>query len=115
MWLARELKFALGFAIVAAFVISGDKSFAQGAPDPNAAPNPYRLDEGWAKLPEGRKFGAVFGLSIDRDGKSLWAFDRCETTNFCADSSLNPIFKLDQSGKVLANFGANTFAAPHGL
>ena len=87
MW-KRELKFALGFAVIAAFAMSGDKSYAQGAPDPNAAPNPYKLDEGWAKLPEGRKFGAMFGLSIDRDGKSLWAFDRCETTNFCAGSNL---------------------------
>src|SRR6202051_1954809 len=87
MWLKREMKFALGFAVIAAFAMSGDKSYAQGAPDPNAAPNPYKLDEGWAKLPEGRKIGAVFGLSVDRDGKSLWAFDRCETTNFCADSN----------------------------
>jgi len=54
MWLTREMKFALGFAIVAAFAGAGDKSYAQGAGDPNAAPNPYKLDEGWAKLPEGR-------------------------------------------------------------
>jgi hypothetical protein len=54
MWLTRELKFALGFAVVAAFAGTGGNSYAQGAPDPNAAHNPYRLDEGWAKLPEGR-------------------------------------------------------------
>jgi streptogramin lyase len=115
MWLTREMKLALGFAVLAALAVSGERSYSQGAPDPNAAPNPYALDEGWAKLPEGRKFGAFFGLSIDRDGKSLWAFDRCETTNFCADSNLSPIFKFDQSGKVLSNFGAGIFAAPHGL
>src|ERR1700688_687976 len=115
MWLKRELKFALACAVVAAFAMSGDRSYAQGAPDPNAAPNPYRLDEGWAKLPEGRKIGAVFGLSVDRDGKSLWAFDRCATADFCADSNLAPIFKFDSTGKVLANFGAGMFASPHGL
>src|SRR6202163_355663 len=115
MWLARELKFALGFAIAAAFAMSGDRSYAQGAPDPNAAPNPYRLDEGWAKLPDGRKIGAVFGLSVDRDGKTLWAFDRCASPDFCADSNLAPIFKFDQTGKVVANFGAGMFASPHGL
>jgi sugar lactone lactonase YvrE len=114
MWLAREMKLALGFAVVAAFALSGDKSYAQGAPDPNAAPNPYRLDEGWAKLPEGRKWGGTFGVSVDRDGKSMWAFDRCEGTA-CADSNLNPIFKFDATGKMVANFGAGIFAAPHGL
>src|SRR5258708_2761014 len=114
MWLTREMKFALGFAVVAAFAMSGDKSYAQGAPDPNAAPNPYRLDEGWAKLPEGRKWGGTFGISVDRDGKSMWAFDRCEGTA-CADSNLNPIFKFDPSGKMVANFGACSISAPHGL
>ncbi len=115
MWLKRETKFAAGFALVAAFAMSGDKSYAQGAPDPNAAPNPYKLDEGWMKLPEGRKIGATFGLSIDRDGKSLWAFDRCASADFCAGSNLAPIFKFDASGKVVANFGAGMFASPHGL
>jgi streptogramin lyase len=115
MWLRRETKFAIGFAVVAAFALSGNHSFAQGAPDPNAAPNPYKLDEGWMKLPEGRKIGATFGLSIDRDGKSLWAFDRCASADFCAGTNLAPIFKFDASGKVLANFGAGMFASPHGL
>jgi streptogramin lyase len=114
MWLTRELKFALGFAVAATFAMTGDKSYAQGAPDPNAAPNPYQLDEGWAKLPEGRKWGGTFGISVDRDGKSMWAFDRCEGTA-CADSNLNPIFKFDPSGKMVANFGSGIFAAPHGL
>jgi sugar lactone lactonase YvrE len=115
MWLKRETKFALGFAVVAAFALSGNHSFAQGAPDPNAAPNPYKLDEGWMKLPEGRKIGATFGLSIDRDGKSLWAFDRCASADFCAGTNLAPIFKFDASGKVVTNFGAGMFASPHGL
>jgi streptogramin lyase len=115
MWLKRETKFAIGFAVAAAFAMSGNQSFAQGAPDPNAAPNPYKLDEGWLKMPEGRKIGATFGLSIDRDGKSLWAFDRCATADFCAGTNLNPIFKFDAGGKVVANFGAGMFASPHGL
>jgi len=114
MSLKRELSFALSFVVLAVLAGSAGNIYAQSA-DPNSASNPYQLDEGWAKLPAGRTFGAVFGLSIDRDGKSLWAFDRCETTNFCADSNLNPIFKFDQSGKVVANFGAGIFAAPHGL
>ena len=102
--------------IVAAFALSAAPSFAQVTPDPNAAPNPYRLDEGWAKLPPGRNWGATFGVTVDRsDGRSMWAFDRCENQTFCADSHLAPIFHFDPTGKVIANFGADMFAAPHGL
>jgi streptogramin lyase len=115
MSLTRGMTFALGFAVAAALAMSGDRGYAQGAPDPNAAPNPYRLDEGWAKLPAGRQWGAVFGTSVDRDGKSIWAFDRCETADFCADSNLAPIFRFDPAGKMVANFGAGMFASPHGL
>jgi streptogramin lyase len=115
MSLTRGMTFAFGFAVVAALAMSGDHAYAQGAPDPNAAPNPYRLDEGWAKLPAGRQWGAVFGTSVDRDGKSIWAFDRCETADFCADSNLAPIFRFDPAGKMVANFGAGMFASPHGL
>jgi sugar lactone lactonase YvrE len=107
---------ALIAAIVAAFVVSATPSYAQVTPDPNAAPNPYRLDEGWAKLPPGRNWGATFGVAVDRsDGRSMWAFDRCEQQTLCGDSHLAPIFHFDPTGKVIANFGADMFAAPHGL
>lgn len=29
-----------------------------------AQDNPYRIEEGWAKLPEGRKWGATIGVDI---------------------------------------------------
>ncbi len=75
----RPLTGALAAAVVASVLAWATPSFAQVNPDPNAAPNPYRLDEGWAKLPTGRNWGATFGISVDRsDGKSMWAFDRCE-------------------------------------
>jgi sugar lactone lactonase YvrE len=83
--------------------------------DPNAASNPYHVDEGWAKLTNGRKWGAVSGVDIDRDGKSVWVFDRCETANDCSASNLPPIQKFDASGKVVASFGAGMFVYPHGI
>src|SRR3984957_10701251 len=107
---------ALIAAAAAAFALSATPTIAQGIADGNAAPNPYRLDEGWAKLPPGRNWGATFGMSVDRsDGSSMWAFDRCEQQTFCGDSHLAPIFHFDPTGKVIANFGADMFAAPHGL
>src|SRR3974390_279053 len=102
--------------IVAALALSPTPSLTQGSPDPNAAPNPFRQDEGWAKLPAGRNWGATFGISLERgEGRSMWPCARCEKQTFCADSHLAPIFHFDPAGKVIANFGADMFAAPHGL
>ena len=66
-----------------------------------AQDNPYRVDEGWAKLEQGRKWGAAVGVDIDRDGKSIWVFDRCASATDCSDSPLNPIQKFDASGKLV--------------
>ena len=112
----RPIGGALAGAVVASILAWAAPSSAQVNPDPNAAPNPYRLDEGWAKLPAGRNWGATFGISVDRsDGRSMWTFDRCEKQTLCGDSHLAPIFHFDPTGKVIANFGADMFAAPHGL
>ena len=34
--------------------------------DPNSAPNPYRIEESWGKLPEGRKWGSTIGVDRTR-------------------------------------------------
>jgi DNA-binding beta-propeller fold protein YncE len=94
---------------------SSSMACAQARPDPNAAPNPYRIDEGWAKLPAGREWGAAIGVDIDRDGESVWVFDRCATTDNCTGSSLAPIQKFDAAGRLVTSFGAGLFNYPHGL
>ncbi len=109
---------ALSAAMTAAFTIVGHHGFAQSAPagDPNAAPNPYREDAGWAKLMQGRKWGAVSAVDIDRDGRSVWVFDRCETADDCSwTANLNPIQKFDATGKLVASFGRGMFNYPHGI
>jgi len=112
---SKGLQCAFGFAAIAAIALAGEKSLAQPAVDPNSAPNLYRVDEGWAKLPPGRKWGAAVGVDIDRDGKSVWVFDRCATADDCSGSNLAPIQKFDASGKLVASFGAGMFNYPHGL
>ena len=107
--------YILGIVITAAVAISGGSAFAQSA-DPNSAPNLYREDTGWAKLMNGRKWGAVSAVDIDRDGKSVWVFDRCETADDCsAHSDLDPIQKFDASGKIVFSFGKGMFNYPHGI
>jgi len=100
--------------MIAIFLALGvTRAHAQNA-DPNSAPNPYKVEEGWAKLPDGRKMGAPIGVEVDRDGKSVWVFDRCGANN-CGKSDLAPIMKFDPTGKLVTSFGANMFHFPHGL
>ena len=106
---------AFAIALLAGAAISSNPVFAQAAADPNGAANPYRVDEGWAKLPQARKWGAVSAVDIDRDGKSVWIFDRCETADDCSASNLAPVQKFDATGKLVASFGAGMINYPHGL
>jgi streptogramin lyase len=92
----------------------GTASHAQVSVDPNSAPNPYRLDANWAKMPDGKKMGQVTGVDIDPDGKSIWVFERCGARD-CANSPLSPIKKFDASGNLVASFGQNLFNHPHGF
>src|SRR5438105_13918413 len=85
---ANTVALMLAVAGLALVAMSGDRSYSQ-ADNPNGAPNPYRLEENWAQLPAGRKMGSAIGVEVDKDGKSVWVFDRCGS-NTCANSPLNP-------------------------
>ena len=87
-----------------------------------APPNPYRIVEGWAQLPNGRPMGAVGKVVIDLDGKSVWALVRCEALadparfgDECRDSKTDPILKFSPEGKVVKSFGGGMFIWPHGM
>src|SRR6516165_8200904 len=94
-------------------------AFAQDTPT-NDAPNPYNSLEGWAKLPEGRKWGSTSAVDIDRDGKSVWVAERCGA-NSCLDRATGQfkdipvIIKFDENGNVIKMFGAGMFSALHGI
>ena len=93
------------FTLIAAIVAMIQAVYAQD--------NPYRVEEGWAKFPEGRKWGSTSGVDVDRDG-NIWVFERCGDRS-CAGSNLAPIFKFDRSGKAMKWFGAGMFVFPHGM
>jgi DNA-binding beta-propeller fold protein YncE len=116
MWHVRALAGVLGVAVVAAFALAPESSYSQTQPyGANDAPNPYRFDYGWAKLPDRRKWGAAVSVAIDRDGKSVWVFDRCESATDCSKSKLDPIMKFDATGKMVKSFGGGMINYPHGL
>jgi DNA-binding beta-propeller fold protein YncE len=85
-------------------------------------PNPYRIVEGWAQLPNGRPMGAVGKAAMDPDGRHVWAVVRCERLeeqarfgDECRDSKTDPILQFGPDGKVVKSFGGGMFIWPHGL
>ena len=103
--------------LTAAIVVGyGNKSlYAENTNDPNAAPNPYRMEELRVQMPNGRTLGAPIGVEIDHsDGKTLWLYERCGGDT-CVGSTVDPVMKLDTSGKVVANFGGGLVNWPHGF
>jgi len=84
----------------------------------NSGPNPYRVIRDWAQLNlESRAWGGSNGVAIDRDGKTVWATDRCSpgTTPGCLGTKANPVHHFDESGKEIRSFGGGMFVWPHGI
>ena len=102
---AGRIGLTLAVAVVAVAAMSGRGASAQS--------NPYRQGENWGRLPEGRTFGNVIAVDVDRSG-NVWVFERCGGDT-CEGSKLAPILQFDASGKLLKSFGAGMFAFPHGF
>src|SRR5436190_19716707 len=84
----------------------------------NSGANPYRVIRDWARLTiDERPWGGSNGVAIDRDGRTVWATDRCSagTTPGCAGSMANPVHHFDESGKEIRSFGGGMFVWPHGI
>ena len=111
--------------IVSTGALIGDavERVAMAAPATTSAqslPNPYRLVDGWAKLPGGREIGAVGDVDIDIDGRHVWAVLRCDAGGDrfgyeCLDSDLDVVVKFAPDGNAVAMFGGGHFIWPHGL
>ncbi len=108
---AGRVRFPLTGVIVAVTLASLGRADAQPA---NSQPNPYQTVANWAKMPEGRTWGATSAVEVDRDGRSIWIAERCGA-NTCAGSSLPVVLKFDASGQLVTSFGAGMFVFPHGI
>ena len=84
----------------------------------NSGANPYRIIRDWAQLSsEKRPWGGSNGVAVDKDGKTVWATDRCSpgTSPGCQGTKANPIHHFDESGKEIRSFGGGMFVWPHGI
>jgi DNA-binding beta-propeller fold protein YncE len=97
--------------LCAGFIVSAVFLYAAGG---WAQPNPYRTVEGWAKMPEGRTWGATSAVEIDKDGMSVWVAERCGA-NTCLNSDLPVVLKFDRTGTLVKSFGAGLMIFPHGI
>ena len=59
--------------------------------------------------------GPTISVDVDRDGRSVWVFERCGGDRPAHGSSFAPILKFDSSGKLVKSFGAGMFVCPHGI
>src|SRR5205814_10121514 len=84
----------------------------------NTGANPYRVIRDWAKFAkEDRPWGGSNGVAIDKDGKTVWATDRCSpgTSPGCLGTKANPVHHFDENGKEIRSFGGGMFVWPHGI
>jgi len=112
--------FAIVLLIATAGLTAASRQLAPTQAPTNDAPNPYRTEEGWAKMPEGRTWGATSAVDIDPDGVSIWVAERCGA-NSCwitaerRPSPLDVVLKFDGSGRLVRSFGQGLFIFPHGI
>jgi DNA-binding beta-propeller fold protein YncE len=116
---------AASVAIAALALCATDANTQDEVAPTNDLPNPYQSIAPWGKLPDGRKWGALNGVAVDRDGESVWVADRCGANpdtppgvspfryDSCANSALPPVLKFDAAGSLLRSFGAGMFIFPH--
>jgi DNA-binding beta-propeller fold protein YncE len=111
-------RFSFRAAFVAWMALAGGRGQTQDIQPVNSGANPYRIIRDWAQLTlEKRPWGGSNGVAIDRDGKSVWATDRCSpgTAPGCLGTQANPIHHFDESGKEIRSFGGGMFVWPHGI
>jgi len=113
-----RVRFAVAAVIASTAVPTGSHYARIHAQSTDSLPNPYQVVENYFKLPEGRKLGSTAGIDIDRDGRGIWAFERCGAPSGgtpCAESTVAPLLKFDSSGRLVKSLGAGLFVNPHGI
>ncbi len=110
--------FARASGAAAIVLWAGAAVQAQDTAPVNSGANPYKVVRDWAKLTrEERPWGGSNGVAIDRDGKSVWATDRCSPGPVpgCLAGKANPVHLFDENGQEIRSFGGDMMVWPHGI
>jgi DNA-binding beta-propeller fold protein YncE len=105
-------------ATVVCFALAAGQAETQDVAPVNSGANPYRVIRDWAQLTiEKRPWGGSNGVAVDKDGRSVWATDRCSAgiAPGCLGTKANPIHLFDPSGKEVRSFGSGMFVWPHSI
>src|ERR1017187_2671192 len=89
--------------VIAAVAMYGRSEYAQQTVQSYLITNPYHAVDSWGQLPEGRTWGSVSAISVDKKG-NVWVGERCGK-NDCSDSNLDSVLEFDSSGKIIRSFG----------
>jgi len=111
-------RFCFTGLVVAWIALQGGIVRSQEIQPVNSGHNPYRVIRDWAQFTtEARPWGGSNGVAIDRDGRTVWATDRCSpgTAPGCLGTKANPVHHFDESGKEIKSFGGGMFVWPHGI
>ena len=114
----RRVRLALAASVTALALSGPGTNVRVTAQATDSQPNPYHVVANHFTLPEGRTLGSTAAIDIDRDGHSVWVFERCGGASqalACASSKLAPVLKFDSSGTLVTSFGAGMFVSPHGI
>jgi DNA-binding beta-propeller fold protein YncE len=115
----REFIALVGGAVAIVWMaMQGGQTQAQDIAPVNSGANPYRAVRDWAQLTlEKRPWGGSNGVAVDRDGKTVWATDRCSPgiAPGCLGTMANPIHHFDESGREIKSFGGGMFVWPHSV
>jgi sugar lactone lactonase YvrE len=80
-----------------------------------ALPNPYARDETFFKIPKTLKLGGASGIAIDKDGHSIWIYQRCGGQDVCIGVHEPVLWKFDSNGKLVKSIVTDQIVYPHGL
>ena len=101
---AAQARFTLAAGFAATMMLFPVQARAETAALPsNDFPNPYAVGVKFGQLPEGRQWGGVIAVTPGRDGRSIWAFERCGGN--CLNSDLAAVLEFDPSCKLTKKIG----------
>ena len=100
----------LGAAVVVWMAADAGQAQTPDVAPVNSGANPYRVIRDLALFTqENRPWGGSNGVAIDRDGRSVWATDRCSPgiEPGCLGTKANPVHLFDPSGREVRSFGGD--------